>query len=212
MLHGYLGQQCVIVVGTLWFFLELECIQRMSPTFFQRFEIRGFKDNVGFTQPFLEMIRCKVVVVEDAATFTECLSFINSTPTISFDTERSVVAPNSHGPIDLLQVGTHDRVFLIRVNWCAPERLDDLMLALSKRDSLTHWGGQDDMKLQNLCRPHYQFKFKNVQNEYSPGNPKIGLLAAAFDEFQPYFTRPPSRRCSSALQKIGRCLAGIFRH
>lgn len=180
--------------NTLVFSWNLNAFKGCLPPFSKGLKSGGFKDNAGFTQPFLEMIRCKVVVVEDAATFTECLSFINSTPTMSFDTERSVVAPNSHGPIDLLQVGTHDRVFLIRVNWCAPERLDDLMLALSKCDSLTHWGGQDDMKLQNLCSSPYQFKFKNVQNEYTPRDPKIGLLAAAFDEFQPYFTRPPVKK------------------
>ena len=180
--------------NTLVFSWNLNAFKGCLPPFSKGLKSGGFKDNVGFTQPFLEMIRCKVVVVEDAATFRECLSFINSTPNISFDTERSVVEPNSKGPIDLLQVGTHDRVFLIRVNWCAPERLDDLMLALSKRDSLTHWGGQDNMKLQKLCRSHYQFKFNNVQNEYSPGNPKIGLLEAAFNEFQPYFTCPPDKK------------------
>ena len=179
--------------NTLFFSWNLNAFKGSLPPVSKCLKRGNMKENVGFTQPFLEMIRCKVVVVEDAATFKECLSFINSTTTISFDTERSVVKSSSHEPIDLLQVGTHDQVYLIRVNWCAPDMLHALMLALSKCDSLTHWGGQDDIKLQNLCRSSIHFKFKNVQNEYTPGDPKLGLLAAAFQEFQPYFHKPPGR-------------------
>ena len=166
---------------------------RLSPIA-KCFKRSGLKHVVGFTQPFLKMIRCEVAVVEDAATFTECLLFIRSTPTISFDTERSVVVPNSQDPIDLLQVGTHERVFLIRVNWCAPEMLRELMLALSDCDTLIHWGGQDDVKLQRLCGNQIvSEKIKNMQNVYSSGDPKMGLYSAAFNEFKPYFTRPPSK-------------------
>jgi hypothetical protein len=160
-------------------------------------KLAGLKKQVGFTQPFLEMIRCKVDVVEDADMLSECLSFIrdnidNNNP-ISIDTERSAVVPNSKEPIDLLQVGAHDRVFLIRVNWCASEMLRELLVALSNCSALCHWGGQDDVKLKRLCDYEIEFKFKNVQDEYSAGGSKIGLLTAAFNEFQPYFTRPPGK-------------------
>ena len=148
----------------------------------------GLKQNVGFTQPFLTMIHCKVSVVEDAETFTECLNFITLNRNISFDTERSVVVPNSKEPIDLLQVGTHDRVFLIRVNWCSPETLSELMRALSDCDTLFHWGGEDDVKLLRLCDHGINSKkFANVQNSYSSGNSKSGLYSAAHDKFKPYF-------------------------
>jgi ubiquitin C-terminal hydrolase len=164
----------------------------------------GLKHNVGFTQPFLKMIRCNVSVVEDAETFTECLTFIKSTRTISFDTERSVVVPNSKEPIDLLQVGTHDQVFLIRVNWCAAETLRQLELALSNCDTLFHWGGEDDVKLRRLFDHGIDAdKFVNVQNLYSPRNSKTGsysakpgLYSAAHDEFNPYF-----KPCSTSSKK-----------
>jgi hypothetical protein len=150
------------------------------------------------------MIRCNVSVVEDAETFTECLTFIKSTRTISFDTERSVVVPNSKEPIDLLQVGTHDQVFLIRVNWCAAETLRQLKLALSNCDTLFHWGGEDDVKLLRLFDHGIDAdKFVNVQNLYSPRNSKTGsysakpgLYSAAHDKFNPYF-----KPCSTSSKK-----------
>jgi hypothetical protein len=107
---------------------------------------------------------CVTVIVRDATSQQQCISFISAGSAFSFDTE-SPQPKHSHEPISLVQIGTTMKVFLIHLAVAGNNDsfFGSLREAL-KGKTLVHFDGDDPKQLCSVLKCHHSIcSFKNIQ-------------------------------------------------
>ena len=132
------------------------------PQKFQNLTVDSHEDSDKVLTP--RHFGCVTVIVRDAETQQQCISFISEGSAFSFDTE-SPQPKHSHEPISLVQIGTTMKVFLIHLAVAGNNDsfFGSLREAL-KGKTLVHFDGDDPKQLCSVLKCHHSIcSFKNIQ-------------------------------------------------
>jgi hypothetical protein len=119
---------------------------------------------------------CVTVIVLDAETQQQCISFISAGSAFSFDTE-SPQPKFSHEPISLVQIGTTMTVFLIHLAVAENNQsFFDFLREALKGKTLVHFDGDDPKQLCSVLKCPQSFcSFKNIQQSMGTKGNSPGL-------------------------------------
>ena len=164
-------------------------LQSIKDSMIRRFNDVGLFRNLQFVEQKArpsnalrhEYFGCDVVLVNDDSTRDRCIQFVKSQKKfLSLDTETVVPRHNGDG-ISLIQIGTSTNVFIIQVAFQPKKFFASLGDSLFEK-TLVCWGN-DETELRRVVTSG-KFNFLDVQSEYTPHPPKIGLAECIANLFE----------------------------